>query len=273
MFQARQRANGVASAVNVLELIYFATVRNLRKSHGNAVIGLLQNILQSLLYVAVFYAMFEFLNLRSTALRGDFLLYTMSGIFMYMTHTKALGAVVGAEGPTSAMMQHAPMNTVVSITSAALAALYIQFLSAAVILALYYCCFTSFQIMDPVGAIAMMLLAWISGCAIGLILTALKPWFPTPVGIISTVYQRANMIASGKMFLANSLPHSRLVLFSWNPLFHTIDQGRGFVFINYHPHNSSIMYPVYVAVALLMIGLMGEFFTRQHMSQSWGAKN
>jgi hypothetical protein len=29
---------------------------------------------------------------------------------------------------------------------------------------------------------------------------------------------------------------------------------------------------MYVALALLMIGLMGEFYTRQHASISWGAK-
>ena len=29
-----------------------------------------------------------------------------------------------------------------------------------------------------------------------------------------------------------------LTIFDWNPLFHTIDQARGFTFINYNPHYS-----------------------------------
>jgi ABC-type polysaccharide/polyol phosphate export permease len=62
-----------------------------------------------------------------------------------------------------------------------------------------------------------------------------------------------------------------LVMFDWNPLFHCIDQARGFVFINYNPHYSSVSYPVYVTIALIMIGLMGEFYTRRHASASWGA--
>ncbi|MFV2034439.1 MAG: ABC transporter permease [Halocynthiibacter sp.] len=271
MFQAHVNKNHVASAANLIELIYHGTVRQLRKTHGNALIGLLTNMMQAMILVAVFFIMFSILGLRTTAVRGDFLLYVMSGIFLFLTHTKAMGAVVGTEGPASPIMQHAPMNTVIAIWSAALAALYIQVLSLAVILIIYYTVITNFVVQDPVGAIAMLLLAWLSGIGVGLVFLALKPWFPGFVGIASTIYARANMIASGKFFLANTLPPKMLALFSWNPLFHTIDQARGFTFINYNPHNTSVIYPVVLTLALIMIGLMGEFFTRKHASASWNA--
>ena len=118
----------------------------------------------------------------------------------------------------------------------------------------------------------MFLLAWFTGCAVGLVLLAVKPWFPTFVSVFTQVYQRANMIASGKMFVANALPPTMLMLFDWNPLFHCIDQARGFVFINYFPRNSNIEYPIIAALVLIMLGLMGEFYTRQHVSSSWGAR-
>ena len=118
----------------------------------------------------------------------------------------------------------------------------------------------------------MVLLSWFTGCAVGMVLLAMKPWSPGIVGVISMVYQRANMIASGKMFLANSLPGFMLPIFNWNPLFHTIDQSRGFVFINYNPHFSNWQYAVWVGLALTMIGMMGEFYTRRHVSLSWSAK-
>jgi len=79
------------------------------------------------------------------------------------------------------------------------------------------------------------------------------------------------MIASGKMFVANSLTYTMLKMFDWNPLFHIIDQARGFAFINYNPHNSALSYPIYVTLALIMIGLIGEFHTRKHASLSWSA--
>ena len=69
--------------------------------------------------------MFTILGLKGTAIRGDFMLYIMSGIFLFLTHTKAMGAVLKAEGPASALMKHAPMNTIIAISSAAIASLYI----------------------------------------------------------------------------------------------------------------------------------------------------
>ena len=271
MFTPSVRRTSTRSALQMLELIFHAAVRQVRKSHGNAVMGLLMNILQTVILVGVFFFMFDILGLRRNAIRGDFLLYVMSGIFMYMTHVKAIAAVGGAEGPTSAMMKHSPMNTVVSITASALAALYTQLLSAAVVLYIYHAAFVPIHIEDPVGVMSMFLLSWGSGVGIGMIFKSAKPWQPEVVGIISTLYQRANMIASGKMFVANTMPTSKLHLFDWNPLFHTIDQGRGFVFLNYHPHYSEIAYPVKCMLVCIMIGLMLEFYTRKHVSVSWSA--
>ncbi len=59
------------------------------------------NMMQAVIFVLAFYFMFSLLGLRGAAIRGDFLLYIMSGIFLFMTHTKSLGAVVGSEGPAA----------------------------------------------------------------------------------------------------------------------------------------------------------------------------
>jgi ABC-type polysaccharide/polyol phosphate export permease len=273
MFQPiHARRSSLTVFLTILELIYHSIVRSVRKTHNNAFLAIATNLLQVVIFIGAFYVMFSLLGLRSAALRGDFLLYIMSGIFLYMTHTKALGAVVGSEGPASAMMQHAPMNTIVAICSAALGALYIQVLSLAMILFVYHVAFTPVVIEQPGGAFAMLMLAWFSGAALGLVVLAVKPWFPTAVGIFTTIYQRANMIASGKMFVANTLPGFMLAMFDWNPLFHTIDQARGYAFLNYNPRYSEPMYAFWVGLVLLMIGLMGEFYTRRHASVSWSAR-
>lgn len=272
MFHVRKPQSGLGNALNLMRIIYHATVRHVRKSQRTPIMSLIMNMMQTLMFVLVFLIMFQILGMRGSALRGDFVLYVMSGIFLYMVHTQAVAAVSGAEGPTSPMMQHAPMNTVVAISSAALSSLYTQFFSMTVILGVYYIGFNAFVVHDPIGAIAMIMLAWLSGCAIGLVVMALKPWSPAFVGILSTIYQRANMIASGKMFVANTLPSSKLVLFDWNPLFHVIDQARGFTFVNYNPRNSDPYYAAEVAVAFLMIGLVGEYYTRKRASSSWSAK-
>ena len=272
MFEYSRARTQRSAAAGMLELIYHSTVRNVRKGHSNAIIGLIMTMAQSILFVAAFYFMFSVLGLRGVALRGDFIVFLMSGIFLFLTHTKAISAVVGSEGPANPMMKHAPMNTIVAISGAALAHLYQQILTAITILTIYSIVVTPVHIEDPIGAFGMFPLAWFAGVAVGLVLLAIKPWAPAAVGLLTSLYTRANMIASGKMFVANSLPPVMLAMFDWNPLFHAIDQARGFAFINYTPRNSSIDYPVYLSLVLIMVGLMLEFYTRKHASESWGAR-
>jgi len=273
MFRSQnQRRSSWTTGFAILELVFHDAVRNLRKLNGNAVLGLLLSIIQSLLFILIMYGMFEILGMRRFAVRGDFLLYVMSGVFMFMTHVKAIGAVSKADGPTSPMMMHAPMNTLVSICGAALGSLYQQTLAAVAILFVYHATITPITIEDPVGLMGLFLLSWFSGVGIGMVLLAAKPWQPELVGILTTIIMRVNMIASGKMLLANNSPASVRAMFDWNPLFHTIDQGRGTIFLNYAPRYTSVEYPLYVALVCVMIGLMAEFFTRQHASASWGKR-
>lgn len=271
MFQPVVPRTKVVSMFATFELIFHVAIRNVRKSSHNAIVGLLVSIIQSLVMVLVFWVMFTVLGMRGSAVRGDFMLYTMSGIFMFMTHTKSIMAVQKSDGPTAAMMKHAPMNTVVAISGAALAVLYQQALAIAVILFVYNTAFARIEIEDPVGVICMFLLAWGSGIGIGMIFKAATPWAPEFFSILTTVYSRANMIASGKMFLANSTPTSLLAWFSWNPLFHVIDQGRGFIFLNYNPHYSNYTYPAIMTAVLILIGLLGDSFTNKYASASWSA--
>ena len=272
MFQKTQSQTLLGSAWSMSERIYHATVRNVRQDHGNAMVGLFMNMLQTLVLVGAFYLMFSVLGMRGSAIRGNFLLYIMTGIFLFMTHTKAMGAVLKAEGPASAMMQHAPMNTIVAIGGSTLASLYIQVLSMAVVLLGYHVIVEPLEVYQPAAAFGMVLLSWWSGAAIGMVFLAVKPWAPGFVSVVSSVYARANMIASGKMFVANAMPGHILVYFTWNPLFHTIDQSRGFAFINYNPHFSNVTYPIILSIILMFVGLMGEFMTRKAASASWNAK-
>ena len=261
----------IFGAYRLVDLIFHNTVRSIRKGHRDAFFAILTNIVQTLVMVAAFYLFLDLVGLRGMAIRGDFLLYVMSGIFVFMVNIKAAGAVVGSEGPTSAMMQHLPMSTFVSIWSAALSALYTQVIAMAVILAGYHLLWAPLVVEDPMGGAAMVMLAWFNGCAIGMVLLAVKPWFPKATGIAQQVYTRFNMFASGKMFVANQLPATMVVLFSWNPLFHIIDQGRGYIFINYNPLKSNLEYPIIVSVVLILIGIIAESQTRKHVSLSWTA--
>ena len=76
------------------------------------------------------------------------------------------------------MMQHLPMSTTVSIWAAAFSALYIQVISLGAILVGYHLLWNPVEVHQPVGALAMLGLAWFFGVAVGSILLAVKPWMP-----------------------------------------------------------------------------------------------
>ncbi|MEM8556135.1 MAG: hypothetical protein AAGF71_15085, partial [Pseudomonadota bacterium] len=115
-----------ARRFSFVQVVYTATVRKIRKSHGNALFGLFLSVSQTLLLVGVFYFMFSVLGMRGASIRGDFVLFLMSGIFLFVTFNSAMSAVLSAEGPASPMMLHAPMSPAVAIVSSALASLYTQ---------------------------------------------------------------------------------------------------------------------------------------------------
>ncbi len=272
MFETRTSQRMPSLIFSFFEVTFHATVRKVRASHGNAVLSIVLSIMQSLLFIAAFYLMFLFIGGRTAALRGNFMVYLMSGIFLYLTHIQTVRGVMGADNSTSAMMQHGPMNTLVSICSAAFSVLYTQMIAVLCILLLIHTVILEVEIHNWVGALGMFMLAWASGVVIGIVLMALQPWMPDVVNILSLVYIRANMIFSGKMFLANMMPSIMLPAFTWNPLFHIIDQTRGFVFVNYFPHATNYQYPFYFTLSVLLLGMMGEAYTRKHASSSWGAR-
>ncbi len=271
MFTQRRNSNMAEAAFTTLALIYHVTVNNLRKGQRNAVVGLIMTVVQSIAMILGFYLIYAIVGVRTSPIRGDFIVYIMTGIFMFMAHSQAIGAVSNAGNPNNQMMKHGPMNTAVVITAAALAALYKQTFSALVVLTAYNYMIQPIHIDRPLACYAMLLLAWFSGCCIGLIFMSIRPWWPQAATVLTQLYQRLNMVFSGKMFVANTMPSAMLHIFSWNPLFHIIDQTRGFAFINYAPRNSNLEYPVYATLALLMIGLMAEFVTRKSVSISWSA--
>jgi ABC-type polysaccharide/polyol phosphate export permease len=272
MFETRHTTSSWVLLFNLLEVTYHTSVRKVRRGHRNALVAIGMSVLQSVLFLAAFYLMFTILGAQQMAIRGDFMLYLLSGIFLYLVHVQALQRVMGSESSTSPLMQHAPMNTLVAILSSAIAILYVKTVSLLVILFLLHSIVQPIVIDDWHGALMMYLLAWGSGAAIGLVLMAMKPWAPDVISIVQMVYVRANMIASGKMFVANMLPGFMIALFDWNPLFHIIDQMRGYVFVNYVPHFTNWQFPLYAMLSLLMLGMMLEFYTRKHASASWDAR-
>lgn len=263
----------LAAAISSLVIIYHSIVRDIRTKSGNATLGILLVMAQSLIMMIVFALLYKIIGARSLAIRGDFVLFLLSGIFLFLVHNRAIASVKSAASPTDSMLLHTPLNTLISIAATALAGLYMQIMTIFIILFVVALLRGSLDVYNPAGLLLPFFMAWASGVAIGMLFLVATPFAPKLVPILSQLYRRANMITSGKMLPANYMTAGMVKWFAWNPLFHTIDQARGEAFINYYPHRTNMEYPVIFTVAAITFALMAEAWLRKNMSQSWGKRS
>lgn len=266
-----RRSSVFMEAFSFMELVYHTIVRQVRTVSGNATLGLLSAVFQVIFMVAIFYAMYSFLGLKSVLIRGDMVLFIITGVMLFLMHNNTISKTIAAGSAVSPMMQHAPMTPSLMIIASTLSTLYLNILAVIIILSGFYLVRGHLEIHDISGTFVPFLLAWASGVVIGLLFLLVKPFAPKLMQAVSMGYRRANMITSGKLFLANMLPLSVLPYFTWNPLFHAIDQLRGAVFVNYFPNKTSLDYPIWFVFVGLILGLMGEFWLRRTVSRSTGA--
>ena len=62
--------------------------------------------MQTITLVAVFYIMINVLGVLRVFVRGSFILFLMSGIFLFMSHNKAVGKISRSAGATNPMLKH-----------------------------------------------------------------------------------------------------------------------------------------------------------------------
>ncbi len=261
------------SAFSFLDLLYYSIVRGIRTQNGNANLGLLIGIMQVFALLAIFALLINSLGLRTFAIRGDFVLYLLSGIFLFLTHIRAVNSLKRGGG-ASGMMLHAPLNSALLATlSSALSFLYMQLLTFSLIMFALYMWRGEVEIYNPAGIFLPFFMAWASGVAIGYLFRVLTPFAPKFIPLFSMLYRRAQMLTSGKMLPANYMSAGMVTWFSWNPLFHCIDQMRGAIFVNYVPRNTNMEYPIILTIVLFCIAMIIDFWLSRNKSASWGKRS
>ena len=274
MFNRKVSRTTWQAAQEVGAVIYHMTVRNARGGRGHAGLALVNQVMFMVLLIILLGLVMTYgFQMRRNLIRGDFILFLMTGIFMFRMHVQTIRQFGINEG--AGAFKHTQASAPVQMAASALSTLYSQMLSILCVLGIYYAVVVPwgtgypFEIVHPIGALWMIILSWLTAICVGLLLAAVGPWAPRPVAIFRMLYIRVQFIASGKMFLGNDMPGASLKYFEWNPLFHIIDQARGYTFMNYFPRNSNIVYPLKFCLVVIVLGLMIEFVTRRSVSASW----
>ena len=250
-----------------IDLIYQSVVREVRTQSGNATFGILKEVGQIGMFMGMFYMFFTFMG-RTTAIRGDFMMFLLTGIILMLTHMKAIGSVRMASNATSQIMLHAPMTVILSILANAFAGLYLQLVAVILVVTVLWVFGMDLHVHNPGGLFVPVFFAWASGIGVGMIFMMVTPLAPSFMKAFTTMYMRAQMITSGKFMPAAYMPASLIGFFDWNPLFHCIDQARLATFVNYSKEVSSMSYAIWFTAVTILIGLMGEFWARHNFSKS-----
>jgi len=262
-----QNKSLILGTLEFMELVFHSVVREVRTQSGNATFGVLKEVSNIVVFLALFYMISVFMG-RGAAIRGSLFVFLLTGIVLFLTHIKAIASVKGASTATSAIMMHTPMTVILSIIAKAIAGLYLQFVAVLIIVLFLWVFGADLTISNPGGLVLPAFLAWSSGIGVGMVLMTIAPMLPFIIKTVSPVYQRAQMFTSGKFIPAAYMPTAMVGWFSWNPLFHTIDQARVAAFVNYNSDVTSISYPIWFTLVALLIGLMGEFWAKKTLSKS-----
>ncbi|MGB0496781.1 MAG: ABC transporter permease [Rubricella sp.] len=250
-----------AAALSFTDLLYVSIVREFRSENGGAIMSFFWGLARPMMIFIVFWLLYEVIG-RGALIRGDFIMFMLSGIFLYLLHIRAVKNLKGVGHSAAGMIFYARASTLLNILASALHELYVSIISIAVILTMAYLLRGYLEVYDPTAVLLPFFIAWASGFGVGLVFLAVTPLLPRLAPLLFNAYRRIQMFTSGKMFLANYLPSNLIVYFSWNPLFHCIDQARGAIFINYLPRYTNMEYPVYFTLVAITIGLIVEYALR-----------
>jgi ABC-type polysaccharide/polyol phosphate export permease len=244
------------------DILGVSVLREFRSTSGGAVMSVVKSFMQPLLLFFGFFILYEVFG-RGMIIRGDFVLFMITGIMLFLLHIRAVKKLQTESGAQqSGMIFYAKASMLLNILASALHELYLNTIAMVIILTFAYLIRGHLEIYEPGRMIAPLFFAWASGLAVGMLFSAVAPLFPVVSGSFYQFYRRAQMFTSGKMFLANLVPASILPFFDWNPLFHTIDQARGAAFINYLPRNTNMSYPIYFTIAVITIALIVMYALR-----------
>lgn len=263
---APRRASLWREALRFFALVHAMAVMTLARRSTGA-FGLLAAFVTPVALCIGFLTTYEVFGLFRPPLRGDIVLFLLTGIYLFQLAARTRSATALTQG--GALLHHQPVQPVLLVWSGAIASLYIVLISMGIVFGGAALLRGGLSVEDPAGLALPLLLAWGWGIGCGMVLSGIAR-YAGGGAIIGLLWQRAMFLTSGIFYLAASVPGWMRPWFDWNPLFHIIDQMRAAAFVNYAGADTSLAYAAKVVAALLLVGHALERRVRADFSISGG---
>ncbi len=147
-------------------------MRHIHGGHKHVLVSVIYNVAQTVLLVGAFYLFATLFHMNSGMIRGDLLIFLITGVFIFNLHVKSVSSVIEVKPGGS-------------FVAASLAGLYTQIYSLILVLGGYMLLGNPVQIHDISGVGAGVMLSWLSGIGVGLTFRGLKPHSKRLAGLVA----------------------------------------------------------------------------------------
>ena len=237
-------------------------LRETKTRYGNYKIGFLWALIEPVVSVAVFVAIFS--SMRSEGPGGlPIVPFMLVGFAGYALFKNPWGQMQGAIGASRNLLSFPQVTTFDVILARGLLELAISVFSLAFLLWMAWLVGQDVRVEKPLGFLAACALLATLGLGAGYFFASLEPLVPSLKNIAAQVLGRPLYFGSGLFYTAETVPPAIREYLLWNPVLHMIELLRSEFFFGFETTHGSWLYASSWSVGFLALGLVTHRATRK----------
>lgn len=251
--------NAIKGKLNVYRAII---LREVRVRYASRRLGYLWAVLEPLIHIAVYIALFTALE-RASPVDQPLAVFFATSILPWILFTGTIHRVSRAVEANRALLSYphiAPVDFMLMRAVLESATL----LTVTVMMGLAAHAIYGFNIADPLPMLGAWFTISILGCGIGMINAIITSFFETYDNFFKPFMQFV-YFTSGIFFVVSDLPSAAQAMLLWNPMLHLIDWFRSGALIGYHGEFHQPLPLIGTALAFFLSGIMVERLRRREL--------
>lgn len=244
-------------------VVHALLLRELKGRYGGRRLGFVWAVLEPMLMITVFIAIFQLLG-RSSQSGVAVPLFFVTGVSPFFMFGGLMSQVSAATRGASPLLMFPQVSRMDIIISTVIFESLISIMVMGILLTACYALGYTFQIQSPLNVLIGLAFMVGLGTGIGLVLGALTIRYEFVGAIGNAFLGRPLLICSGLFFTADMLPPTARSYALYNPILHCIEYIRSSMFITFDSRYVDIPYVVTFLIVLNTLGLFLMGFFDRH---------
>jgi capsular polysaccharide transport system permease protein len=245
----------LAAIATQMRVVNALVLRETKTRYGNYKIGFLWALIEPLVGVTVFVAIFS--NLRSDSPSGMPLVpFMLVGFICYGFFRDPWGSMQGAISNSRNLLTFPQVTTFDVILARGILEIMVCFFVLGFLLYMAHLAGFEVRCERPLGVLIVCGLLCIFGLGVGFLFASLEPLIPSIKQFGSQVMSRPLYFSSGLFFTADTIPAPIREYLLYNPVLHMIELVRGEFFYEFETSYGSWSYACTWAFATFAVGLL-----------------